>query len=103
MVDRELKWAVFVNGCFWHAHRGCRLWTIPKSNRLFWKEKFAQNLERDRRRIRDLKRLGFSVLVVWQCELDQKERAGRRILRFVERASSRFPSLVRSVHSEVLR
>lgn len=93
MVDRELKWAIFVNGCFWHAHKGCRLWKIPKRNRSFWKEKFEQNRERDRTRIVDLKRLGFSVLVIWQCELTQKDQVRRKILRFVESASSRFPSV----------
>ena len=93
MVDRELKWAIFVNGCFWHAHKGCRLWKIPKSNSVFWKQKFEQNRQRDRRRIEDLKQLGFDVLVVWQCELDQKHKVRGRILRFVERVSSQRSSV----------
>ena len=93
IVDRELKWAIFVNGCFWHAHEACRLWRIPKSNRSFWKKKFEQNRERDRRRIGELRRLGFSVLVIWQCELDHMDKVKTRILRFVEQASSRFPSV----------
>lgn len=88
IVNRGLKWAIFVNGCFWHAHEGCKLWRIPKSNRPFWRIKFEQNRRRDKKRIKELRRLGFAVLVVWQCELRRKDKLKRRILRFIERASS---------------
>lgn len=88
VVNRDLKWAIFVNGCFWHAHRGCKLWRIPKSNRPFWISKFEQNRRRDKMRIRDLERLGFGVMVIWQCELEEKDKLKRRILRFIERASA---------------
>jgi len=101
IVDRELKWAIFVNGCFWHAHKGCRLWKLPKTNRPFWKKKFKQNLERDRKRTGELRRLGFSVLVIWQCELDHIDYVKVRIFRFVQNASSRFSS-VRELSSDAL-
>jgi DNA mismatch endonuclease, patch repair protein len=60
---------VFVHGCFWHRHRKCRSASVPKSNAAFWKEKFARNLARDRRNRRELRKLGWRVLVVWECEL----------------------------------
>lgn len=60
---------VFVHGCFWHQHRKCRAASVPKSNTAFWEEKFARNLARDRRIRTELKKLGWRVLVVWECEL----------------------------------
>ncbi len=62
------RWAIFVNGCFWHHHRGCARGSTPKNNRAFWTAKFAANRRRDADRIRALRRMGFRVLVVWECE-----------------------------------
>lgn len=59
--------AVFVHGCFWHAHRGCRYAKIPVSRREFWEVKLAANVERDRRAIDALLSSGWRVLVVWEC------------------------------------
>lgn len=64
------RWAVFINGCFWHGHQGCRLATVPKTNAAFWRDKLAANRARDVRKIKDLEDLGFLVLVIWQCELE---------------------------------
>src|SRR5215210_1997488 len=60
---------VFVHGCFWHQHPGCRLAYRPKSNIDFWSEKFAANRRRDRRAIRRLRSSGWDPLVIWECEL----------------------------------
>lgn len=84
LVNRERAWAIFVHGCFWHAHKGCRLWKLPKTNRAFWKTKFSQNRQRDRTKIADLKRIGYSVLVVWQCELERREKLKKKVLRFLK-------------------
>lgn len=59
--------AVFVHGCFFHAH-GCRRSRLPKSNSEFWAAKFAGNTERDRRVVAALEAAGWSVLVLWECE-----------------------------------
>lgn len=64
--------AIFVHGCFWHAHN-CRLSKLPSTNSDFWKLKFERNRERDLRKVKDLERLGWTVLVVWQCELKNPE------------------------------
>jgi DNA mismatch endonuclease (patch repair protein) len=61
------KIAVFVHGCFWHRHPGCSLSYTPKTRVDFWKAKFAQNIERDRRVTEELQLMGFRVLVVWEC------------------------------------
>lgn len=77
-ANRSKKWAVFVNGCFWHHHRGCKRATIPKNNRSFWLEKFATNRRRDARAIRRLRASGFVVALVWEC------RASRSAIRLAD-------------------
>ncbi|MFH1304601.1 MAG: DNA mismatch endonuclease Vsr [Planctomycetota bacterium] len=64
--------AVFVHGCYWHRHIGCKDASTPKSNVDFWERKFAENVERDRRIIREFGNLGWRILVVWECELTRK-------------------------------
>ncbi|WP_159849416.1 very short patch repair endonuclease [Brevundimonas sp. G8] len=62
------KAVVFVHGCFWHRHAGCRYSSNPSTRADFWRLKFARNVERDRRNIGDLEKAGWSVHVVWECE-----------------------------------
>ena len=68
LVFSRHRVAVFVHGCFWHRHRGCRYAYTPKSRVVFWKGKFAQNTARDRRAEEALRNLGWRVLVIWECE-----------------------------------
>lgn len=60
---------IFVNGCFWHGHEGCRYFKYPKTNEEFWKEKIDGNRTRDQKKIEELRALGWRVIVVWECEL----------------------------------
>ena len=64
------KWnlCIFVHGCFWHRHEGCKFATTPKSNQKFWHAKFKQNRLRDSRNHAELKEAGWRVLVIWECE-----------------------------------
>lgn len=64
----KYKTVIFVNGCFWHGHN-CKAAKLPKSNTEFWSEKIQTNVERDRRNKREIKKLGFKVITVWQCKL----------------------------------
>jgi DNA mismatch endonuclease (patch repair protein) len=77
------KRAVFVHGCFWHRHPGCKATTTPKSHQEFWLEKFRANLERDRRKIRRLRCLGFRVMTVWECQVKTQENLDRIAHRLV--------------------
>jgi DNA mismatch endonuclease, patch repair protein len=72
---------VFVHGCFWHRHPGCRFSYDPKSRSEFWQRKFAENVERDRRNLAALRRLGWRPIVIWECEVTEKgmKRLFRRI------------------------
>lgn len=82
IANRTRRWAVFVHGCFWHAHSRCPKATVPKRNRVFWTEKLAANRERDRRVVRKLRAAGYTAMVVWECELKSSPAAvERRLLR----------------------
>lgn len=76
---------IFVNGCFWHGHAGCRRATRPRTNRVFWKRKIEGNVRRDARLLRALRKAGWSVLVVWQCRTKDTARLERRLSRFIGR------------------
>ncbi len=60
---------VFVHGCFWHRHPGCRYAYHPKTRKTFWSAKFNENVARDRRNVRALRAMGWQVFVVWECAL----------------------------------
>lgn len=68
MVLARHRKVIFIHGCFWHGHEGCRRAARPSSNVEFWNAKIDKNLERDRRNLAELKRLGWKILVVWECE-----------------------------------
>lgn len=67
---------IFVNGCFWHHHEGCKNATIPKTRTDFWKEKLGKNVANDRKHIRLLEEAGWNVITLWECELE-KDFEGR--------------------------
>ena len=83
LVNRERRWVIFVNGCFWHAHENCPRGTLPKRNRAFWEQKFADNRRRDEKNVENLEKMGYSVLVVWECELKDETKLGKKIKRFL--------------------
>lgn len=84
IVSRSSQWAIFVHGCFWHAHQGCPKWRLPKKNREFWRKKFETNRARDARVVRELQQLGFEVLTVWECQLENEVELTRRLIEFLE-------------------
>lgn len=63
------KTAIFINGCFWHGHQGCRYFVVPKSNTEFWVNKIEKNKQRDNKKIEELRSLGWKVIVIWECQL----------------------------------
>lgn len=75
IVLPKYKTVIFVNGCFWHAHEGCRYFVWPKNNADFWKKKIESNVARDEKNHQLLEGLGWRVLTVWECELKLNCRA----------------------------
>ena len=76
---------IFVHGCFWHRHRGCRFAYTPKSRVEFWTRKFEQNVERDRRACRVLRRQGWRVITIWECQTQDLEKLTKRLERLFEK------------------
>lgn len=77
------KKAIFVHGCFWHAHQGCSLATIPKTRTEFWQAKFAANKLRDVRVETALHERGWTTLTIWQCETRDLVGLERRLVHFL--------------------
>lgn len=74
IVLKKYKTVIFVNGCFWHMHEGCKYFVWPKDNSEFWKNKLLANKERDEKEKKEIEELGWEVIVVWECQLKKAER-----------------------------
>ena len=75
IVLPKYKICIFVNGCFWHKHEGCKYFVWPKNNAEFWKEKIEKNTARDTQNFAKLESEGWRVLIIWECQLKAKVRA----------------------------
>lgn len=82
IVLPKYKTAIFVNGCFWHGHEGCRYFVWPKSNQEFWQKKISDNIQRDLKKRHLLESQGWRVLVIWECEL-KKDRINKNIDKLI--------------------
>lgn len=71
IIFSKNKLAVFVHGCFWHLHENCKDGRLPKSRLDYWEPKLKKNVERDRQNIQDLINIGWTVLIVWECEINK--------------------------------
>ncbi len=76
------KKAIFVNGCFWHAHDNCRIAHIPQSK--FWREKLAANKTRDKKALENLKSIGWKSLTLWECKLQDERRIRSALEKFLD-------------------
>jgi DNA mismatch endonuclease, patch repair protein len=75
---------IFVNGCFWHGHSKCRRSKLPSSNIEFWRAKIARNKSRDLEVTRSLREIGWEILVVWQCEIVQRDHLLSKLHSFLD-------------------
>ena len=75
--------AIFVHGCFWHQHSDCREGRIPGSRKEYWIPKLEKNVQRDREHALSLRRLGWDVLVIWECETEKLHRMETRLVKFL--------------------
>lgn len=81
IVFTRYKAVVFVHGCFWHRHQGCKVASTPKSNTTFWQDKFDRNVVRDARAREALEAAGWRVFVAWECDLTGKGKAADEAAR----------------------
>jgi DNA mismatch endonuclease (patch repair protein) len=81
--------AVFVHGCFWHRHAGCKRARMPKTNQAYWRKKFRSNMVRDRRVIAEMASLGWRTIVFWECETSDLDAVARKLHREIDRRTAR--------------
>jgi len=79
IVLPKYKTVIFVHGCFWHGHRGCKRSNIPKSNQEYWIPKINRNIERDQKNSAILRRVGWKVMKIWECECKHPEKITKKI------------------------
>lgn len=74
IVLKKYNVVIFINGCFWHGHVGCKYANLPKTNQLFWKQKIDTNKKRDIDKQCQLRDLGWNIIQIWECQLKPKNR-----------------------------
>ena len=85
IVLPKYKTAIFVNGCFWHGHEGCKYFVWPKNNAEFWHKKIRDNIFRDQRKVKALDLLGWKVIVVWECKIkSDKENTLKNLIKEIK-------------------
>jgi DNA mismatch endonuclease, patch repair protein len=87
LVFARLRSVVFVHGCFWHRHPGCAKASMPASRQGFWTDKFARNVARDASVRRELRKAGWRVCVIWECETKKPSRLTGKLSRFLNGAT----------------
>lgn len=85
IVLPKYQTVIFVHGCFWHRHKNCKNAATPKTRQEFWKNKFDDNIKRDRRVIRELKKNGWHVHVVWECQTRDQDKLKNNLERFFQK------------------
>jgi DNA mismatch endonuclease (patch repair protein) len=83
IVLSKFKTALFVHGCFWHRHLGCKRASTPTSNTGYWSTKFSRNVERDMKNQKELEALGWRVLIIWECEMKSTSALQDRLKDFL--------------------
>lgn len=95
IVFPKYRVVLYVHGCFWHAHRGCRSFVIPKTRRTFWMRKFRDNVARDRLNVSRCRKQGWRVLTVWECQIERNPIGVlKRVCVFLDGTDKRVRSFV---------
>ena len=87
IVLPKYRAVIFVHGCYWHRHKGCRFAYTPKTRTDFWQRKFDENIERDRKAVKTLRQAGWRVLIVWECQTSNEQSLANHLMRFLAKSS----------------
>ena len=82
IVLKKYNTVIFIHGCFWHGHTGCKYFQMPETRKQYWGPKIARNIANDVKHVRELKAMGWNVIIVWGCEL-RKAKLDETLLRIV--------------------
>ncbi len=88
IVLPKYKTLIFVHGCFWHGHRNCKKSALPQINHEFWKDKIQKNIERDKSKQKELKKLGWKIITIWQCQIKSRESVEKTLKQTVKKIIS---------------
>ncbi len=88
VVLRKFGSVIFINGCFWHGHKNCKAAKLPSTRTEFWKKKIEDNVRRDKKNYRLLKKVNWKVIIIWQCELSNLHKREYRLNKLIEQISS---------------
>jgi DNA mismatch endonuclease, patch repair protein len=91
IVLSKYNTCIFVHGCFWHRHPKCKDATIPKTKSEFWLKKLQSNVDRDVINVKKLKNLGWHVLTIWECELNESEKLETKLSKYLKRNIKEIP------------
>jgi DNA mismatch endonuclease (patch repair protein) len=83
IVIKRDKLAIFINGCFWHQHKGCKRKTMPKGNRNYWKKKLERNVAKQKADIKALRKDGWKVGIVWECETRDEDKLKKKLQKIL--------------------
>lgn len=83
LVFPSRRCVLMIHGCFWHGHQGCRESRMPSTNQQYWVPKLEKNYARDRDHLRALRRLGWRVIIIWECQTENLRRLERKLVRFL--------------------
>lgn len=88
IVLPKYRTVIFVHGCFWHRHRNCRFAYTPKTRQEFWQQKFVGTVERDKKKAKQLRRLGWRVMTVWECETRSPDKLEKQLKKCFDRSAT---------------
>ena len=88
IVLPKYKTVVFIHGCFWHGHQGCKKSALPQTNCEFWKNKIQGNFERDKLSQKKLKKDDWKIIVIWQCQIKNRELFEKTIKRTIQKITA---------------
>lgn len=83
IIISKIKTIIFINGCFWHQHKGCKRKSMPKTNINYWKRKLQRNIEKQKKDITALKKMGWRVSIIWECQTKDKERLANKLQKIL--------------------
>ncbi|MBW2045509.1 MAG: DNA mismatch endonuclease Vsr [Deltaproteobacteria bacterium] len=83
IVLKKYNTVIFVHGCFWHQHKGCKRSNIPKSNVKYWKPKLSQNVKRDKNHKRLLRKSGWKIITIWECEGKHPDKIAKKLSKYL--------------------
>lgn len=90
IVLPKYKTVIFIHGCFWHRHQGCKRATMPKSKTEYWTEKFRRNIENDQKHIEDILSMGWQPIVIWECEVNKNfDETMKRVIEAIAKRGIR--------------